>query len=120
MARPVVLQGVGAAPGVVRGAHERFWWVYDGEAAQSAIGVAEERVNDEEDGQEQQGGAGGGEGGGGGTRKDLPPRSEQGHRRKEEVAEQLRGFLTRYFTLIVMYVYASNGMYVVCTARYTT
>lgn len=88
----MVLQGVRAAPGVVRGAHERLWWVFDGDATRSAIGVAEE---DEEEGQEEDGT---------GRKLPLPSGSEVRRRRKEEVAEQLRGFLTRY----VIFVFFKN------------
>ena len=62
---------MGAAPGVVRGAHKRFWWTFDPDAVRSAIALAEQ-------GEEE------------GT---LPSRSGGG-RRGKEVAE-LQGFLTR-------------------------
>lgn len=72
VSRAVALEGIGAAPGVVRGAHERFWWTFDADAVRGAIALAEWR-------QEEDGGS--------------PSRSDRG-RRGKEVAE-LQGFLTR-------------------------
>lgn len=66
----MALEGIGAAPGVVRGAHERFWWAFDADAVRCAIGVAEE----------------------GGS---LSPRSDGGSRRGQEEVAELQGFLTR-------------------------
>ncbi|CAM9683303.1 unnamed protein product [Ectocarpus fasciculatus] len=37
VSRAVALQGIVAAPGVVRGAHERCWWAFDPDAVRSAI-----------------------------------------------------------------------------------
>lgn len=77
LSRAVALEGIRAAPGVVRGAHRRFWWTFDADAVRCAIGVAQEGREEEEE--EVVGG--------------LPPRSDGG-RREEDVAE-LQGFLTR-------------------------
>lgn len=76
VSRAVVLQGIGAAPGVVRGAHERFWWTFDADAARCAVSLAD-------GGQEE------------GEREGWGVRSRSdGGRLEKEVAE-LQGFLTR-------------------------
>ncbi|CAN0368235.1 unnamed protein product [Ectocarpus sp. 8 AP-2014] len=54
VSRAVALQGIVAAPGVVRGAHERCWWAYHPDAVRSAIvGVATEGSKKEEEGEAQ-------------------------------------------------------------------
>ncbi|CBN77856.1 hypothetical protein Esi_0074_0082 [Ectocarpus siliculosus] len=50
VSRAVALQGIVAAPGVVRGAHERCWWAYHPDAVRSAIvGVGTEGEEEEEE-----------------------------------------------------------------------
>lgn len=79
VSRAVALEGIGAAPGVVRGAHERFWWTFDADAVRGAIGLAEEGQEKEGEGEEVVGG--------------LSSRSNGGRRGKETA--ELQGFLTR-------------------------
>lgn len=48
VSRAVALKGVVAAPGVVRGAHERCWWAYHPDAVRSTIvGVGPEGSEEE-------------------------------------------------------------------------
>lgn len=91
VARQVVLKGVQASPGVVHGARERLWWVFEGDAARRAIGAAGESDDDEGGAHEREGGA---------TEEKSPPGSKERLWRREEVAEQLRGFLTRCDTIL--------------------
>lgn len=73
VSRVVALEGIGAAPGVVRGAHERLWWTFDADAVRCAVAAAEVGGREEED------------------VGSVPSRSDGG----KEVAE-LQGFLTRW------------------------
>lgn len=74
----MALEGIAAAPGVVRGAHERLWWAFDKDAVRSAIGVADLEDRGEEPGSQP---------------------SRPNHRRSRDV-EELQGFLTRYFSFV--------------------
>lgn len=56
VSRPVALEGVRAARGVVRGAHERLWWTFDAEAVRSAIGAVEAEGHQEAAGIDELGG----------------------------------------------------------------
>lgn len=70
----MALEGIAAAPGVVRGAHERLWWAFDTDAVRSAIRVADEDCGEQE--------------------PESPPSRPNGRRERE--VEELQGFLTRY------------------------
>lgn len=69
VSRAVALQGIVAAPGVVRGAHERCWWAYHPDAVRSAIVVVGKEGSEEEEEEE------------------------------EAQVDEIRGFFTRYQTL---------------------